>query len=138
MIYGSQEFTDTLVRIIKDKYRHPYHEKACKLAREMAVHVYGEKPVELLDRVRPGEDVAIKDYRLANYEPTTKAPCGKAIKIVSKIFNPNLSSIIFPKDNKNAEKLKEYTMQYFPVYNSLTVYNKDVTLKKMIADANAL
>lgn len=138
MIYGTPEFNDTLVRIIKEQYRHPYYDKACKLAREMSVHVYGEKPVELLDRVRPGEDDAIKDYRLANYEPTTKAPCGKAIKIVSKIFNPNLSSIIFPKDNQKAEKLKEYTMSYFPVYNSLTVYNKDVTLKKMIADANAL
>jgi hypothetical protein len=138
MIYGDAEFNDTLVRIIKEKYRHPYYEKACKLACEMSVHVYGDKPVELLDRVRPGEDVAIKEYRLANYEPTTKAPCGKAIKIVSKIFNPNLSSIIFPKDNQKSQKLKEYTMEYFPVYNSLTVYNKDVTLKKMIADANAL
>lgn len=138
MIYGSQEFNDTLVSIIKEKYRHPYYEKACKLAREMAVHVYGEKPVELLDRVRPGEDDKIKNYRLENYEPTTKAPCGKAIKIVSKIFNPNLSSIIFPKDNEKAEQLRKYTMEYFPTYNSLTVYNKDVTLKKMIADANAV
>lgn len=138
MIFDSPEFNETLVRIIKEKYRHPYYHTACKLAKEMAVHVYGEKPVELLDRVRPGEDDAIKQYRLDNYEPTTKAPCGKAIKIVSKIFNPNLSSIIFKKDNQNSEKLKEYTMEYFPVYNSLTVYNKDVTLKKMIADANAL
>lgn len=138
MIYGSTEFDEVLVKIIKEKYRHPYYYKACELARAMSVHVYGEKPVELLDRVRPGEDDAIKEYRLQNYEPTTKAPCGKAIKIVSKIFNPNLSSIIFPKDNQKAAKLKEYTMQYFPVYNSLTVYNKDVTLKKMIADANAL
>lgn len=138
MIYGSQEFNDTLIRIIREEYRHPYYKKACELAKAMSVHVYGEKPVELLSRVRPGEDEAIQKYRLENYEPTTKAPCGKAIKIVSKIFNPNLSSIIFPKDNANAEKLRSYTMEYFPVYNSLTVYNKDVTLKKMIADANAL
>lgn len=138
MIYGDTEFDEILVKIIKEEYRHPYYEKACELARAMSVHVYGEKPVELLDRARPGEDDAIKDYRLANYEPTTKASCGKAIKIVSKIFNPTLNSIIFPQGNANAEKLKEYTMSYFPVYNSLTVYNKDVTLKKMIADANAL
>jgi hypothetical protein len=138
MIYGTPEFNDTLVRVIKEKYRHPYYQKAVDLAKAMSVHVYGDKPVELLERVRPGEDDTIKQYRLANYEPTTKAPCGKAIKIVSKIFNPNLSSIIFPKDNEQAQKLKKYTMEYFPVYNSLTVYNKDVTLKKMIADANAL
>lgn len=137
MIYGSQEFNDVLIRVIRAEYRHPYYEEATRLAREMSVHVYGTKPEELLNRVRPGEDDAIKQYRLANYEPTTKAPCGKAIKIVSKIFNPNLSSIVF-KDNPNAQKLKEYTMEYYPVYNSISVYNKDVTLKKMIADANAL
>jgi len=137
MIYGSEEFNDTLVAVIKEKYRHPYYERACKIAREMSVHVYGEKPVDLLNRVRPGEDEVIKQYRLDNYEPTTKAPCGKAIKIVSKIFNPNLSSIIFP-NTANAKKLKEYTMEYYPEYNSLAVFNKDVTLKKMIADANAV
>lgn len=138
MIYGEPDFNDTLVRIIREGYRHPYYAKAVELAKAMSVHVYGDKPENLLRRVRPGEDDAIMDYRLDNWEPTTKAPCGKAIKIVSKIFNPNLSSIIFPKENDKAQKLKEYTMDYFPVYNSLTVYNKDVTLKKMIADANAL
>lgn len=138
MVYGSSDFNNTLVRIIREEYRHPAYEMAVKLAREMSVHVYGDKPVELLNRVRPGEDETIKKYRIDNYEPTTKAPCGKAIKIVSKIFNPNLSSIIFPTENEKAKKLKEYTMEYYPVYNSLVVFNKDVTLKKMIADANAL
>lgn len=138
MIYGEPDFNDTLVRIIREEYRHPYYAKAVELAKAMSVHVYGDKPEDLLRRVRPGEDDAIMDYRLDNWEPTTKAPCGKAIKIVSKIFNPNLSSIIFPKENEKAKKLREYTMEYFPTYNSLTVYNKDVTLKKMIADANAL
>lgn len=137
MIYGSQEFNDVLIRVIRAKYRHPYYETASRLAQEMSVHVYGVKPEALLNRVRPGEDDAIKQYRLDNYEPTTKAPCGKAIKIVSKIFNPNLSSIVF-KDNPNSQALKEYTMEYYPQYNSIVVYNKDVTLKKMIADANAL
>lgn len=126
------------MRIIKEEYRHTYYQKAVELKNAMSVHVYGDKPVELLNRVRPGEDDAIMQYRLENYEPTTKAPCGKAITIVSKIFNPNLMSIIFPKDNEKADRLREYTMEYFPVYNSLTVYNEDVTLKKMIADANAL
>jgi len=137
MVYGSAEFNATLVRIIQSKYRHPYYNEAVRIKKAMSVHVYGEKPVELLNRVRPGEDDTIKQYRLDNYEPTTKAPCGKAIKIVSKIFNPNLSSIIFPQTEKS-KKLKEYTMEYFPVYNSLTVFNKDVTLKKMIADPNAI
>lgn len=137
MIYGDQEFNEVLLKILRSDYRHPLYSKAVELEREMSVHVYGEKPVDLLSRIRPGEDQEITDYRLNNYEATTKAPAGKAIKIVSKIFNPNLSSIVF-KDGENAKKLQEYTMFYYPVYNSLVVYNKDVTLKKMIADANGL
>lgn len=138
MIYGEQEFNDTLTRIIRDKYRHPLYEQAVQLAKEMSVHVYGTKPEELLARVRPGEDEEITQYRLDNYEATTKAPCGKAIKIVSKIFNPNLMSVVFKADNENAKKLQEYTMLYYPNYNSLIIYNKDVVLKKMIADPNGI
>lgn len=137
MIYGEQEFNDTLVRIIRGKYRHPLYDEAVRLAKEMSVHIFGIKPEELLGRVRPGEDEEIKRYRLDNYEPTTKAPSGRAIKITSKIFNPNLSSIVFP-DGENAKRLQDYTMYYYPSYNSITVYNKDVTLRKMLADANAV
>lgn len=138
MIYGEEEFNETLVRIIREKYRHPLYNEAVRLAKEMSVHILGVKPEELLARVRPGEDIEITNYRLANYEATTKAPAGKAIKITSKIFNPNLSSIVFPQDVENAKKLEQYTMYYYPNYNSLTVYNKDVTLRKMLADANGL
>lgn len=138
MIYGEDEFNDVLVNIIKSDYRHPLYAECVRLEREMSVHIYGHKPVELLGRVRPGEDDEIKRYRLDNYEATTKAPAGKAIKIISKIFNPNLMSIVWPTENANALKLKDYTTFYYPVYNSLVTYNKDVTLKKMIADANGL
>jgi hypothetical protein len=138
MIYGEREFNETLIKIIREEYRHPLYSEAVRLAKEMSVHIFGEKPKELLARVRPGEDHQITEYRLANYEPTTKAPAGRAIKITSKIFNPNLSSIIFPSENENAKRLQDYTLYYYPNYNSLTVYNKDVTLRKMLADANGL
>lgn len=138
MIYGEEEFNEVLIKVIRNDYRHPLYDEAVKLAKEMSVHIYGDKPEELLARVRPGEDSEITEYRLANYEATTKAPAGRAIKITSKIFNPNLSSIIFPKENENSKKLQDYTMYYYPNYNSLTVYNKDVTLRKMLADANGL
>jgi hypothetical protein len=137
MIYGDSDFNETLVKIMRENYRHANYEKTVALAKEMSVHIYGDKPVELLSRVRPGEDSEITEYRLANYEPTTKAPAGKAIKVVSKIFNPNLMSIVFPK-TEGAQELESYTMFYYPVSNSLVIYNKEVTLKKMLADANAL
>lgn len=138
MIFGDAEFNDILIKVIREKYRHPLYEPAVKLAKEMSVHIFGDQPKELLSRVRPGEDEQITAYRLANYEPTTKAPAGRAIKIVSKIFNPNLSSIVFPSENESAQRLQDYTLYYYPNYNSITVYNKDVTLRKMLADANAL
>lgn len=138
MIYGSKEFESFLVEAIRSGRRHINYKLTVKLAKEMSVHVYGDKPTELLERVRPGEDTAIMNYRLENFEPTTKAPCGKALKIVSKIFNPNLYSIIWPKDNSAAADLKDYTTYYYPVYNSLMVFNKDVTLRRMIADPNAV
>lgn len=138
MIFGEREFNETLVKIIREEYRHPLYHEACRLAQEMSVHIFGKKPEKLLARVRPGEDEQIKQYRLDNYEPTTKAPAGRAIKITSKIFNPNLSSIVFPSENENAKRLQDYTMFFYPNYNSITVYNKDVTLRKMLADANAL
>lgn len=138
MIYGEQDFNDTLVKIIRSKYRHPLYDESVRHAKEMSVHIYGTKPVDLLSRVRPGEDEEITRYRLDNHESPTKAAAGKAIKIISKIFNPNLMSIVFPPENENANKLKDYTMYYYPIYNSLTSFNKDVVLKKMIADANGL
>lgn len=138
MVYGTTEFNELLVKIIRSDYRHKHYELTVRLAKEMSVHVYGNKPEELLKRVRPGEDVEITDYRIQNFEPTTKAPCGKALKIVSKIFNPNLYSIVWPKDNEKAQELYNYTTYYYPTYNSLMVYNKDVTLKRMIADPNAV
>src|SRR5687768_4941071 len=131
VIYGQEEFNDTLVEILKGNYRHPLYAESVKLAKEMSVHVYGDKPVDLLSRARPGEDEEITQYRLDNYEAETKAPAGKAIKIISKIFNPNLLSIIWPAENENAAKLKDYTLYYYPVYNSLVSFNKDVTLKKI-------
>lgn len=137
MIYGERDFNNTLVRIMREEYRHANYDKTVQLAKEMSVHIYGDKPVELLSRVRPGEDDEITQYRLNNWEPTTKAPAGKAIKVVSKIFNPNLMSIIFEK-TEGAKELEQYTMFYYPVSNSLVIYNKEVTLKKMLADANAL
>lgn len=137
MIYGEDSFNQILLAVIRDKYRHPHYERMCRIAKEGAVHIYGEVPEDLLNRARPREDEDVKNYRISNYESTTKGAAGKAITIISKIFNPTLSSIIFPK-TKQAEELRDYTMFYFPVFNSIMAFNKDVLLKKMIADPNAV
>lgn len=138
MIYGTQGFADQMKAIIKDGARHPLYEQMVEHAKAMSVHIYGDKPVYLLDRARPREDEEVKLYRLENYEPTTKAGADKAIDIVGKIFNPTLYSINFKEQNEESKLLQQYTLEYYPNYNSLTNYNKDVTLRKMLADPNGL
>jgi hypothetical protein len=138
MIYGTQEFADRMKAVIKDDYRHPLYEQTVEHAKAMGVHIYGDKPVYLLDRARPREDEEVKAYRIENYEPTTKAGADKAIDIVGKIFNPMLYSIVFKDQTPDSELLQKYTLEYFPNYNSIVNFNKEVTLRKMLADPNGL
>lgn len=138
MVYGTQEFAERLKAIIKDGYRHSLYEQTVEHAKEMAVHIYGDKPLFLLERSRPREDGDVTKYRIENYEPTTKAGADKAIDIVSKIFNPSLYSINFKEQNAESKELQQYTLEYYPDYNSLPTYDKEVLLRKMIADPNAV
>jgi len=138
MIYGTQEFAQLLKELIKDEKRHPLYEITVKHAEEMSVHINGDKPLYLLERNRPREDEEVKAYRIENYEPTTKAGADRAITIVSKGFNPTLYSIVWPESGNDSKELAEYTLEYYPIYNSIIDFNKDVVLTKMLADANGL
>lgn len=138
MRFDTTEFAENLKAIIVDEKRHDCYEFACEHAKYMAIHIYGEKPVDLLNRVRPREDPEVKQYRLDNWEATTKAAADKAVHIVSKIFNPSLYSIRWKKQNAQVKALQEYMMLYYPDYNSIMNFNKDVLLRKMLCDPNAL
>lgn len=138
MVYGTQEFAERLKAIIKDGYRHSLYEQTVEHAKEMAVHIYGDKPLFLLERSRPREDGDVTTYRIENYEPTTKAGADKAIDIVGKIFNPSLYTINFKEQNAESKELQQYTLEYYPNYNSIPTYDKEVLLRKMIADPNAV
>lgn len=138
MIYGTQEFADTLKAIMRDNLRHPLYEETVKHAQEMAPHILGEKPEYLLKRARPREDPEVQLYRLDNYEPTTKAGADKALDILSKMFNPSLYSIVWKEQTTEIKEFQQYTLEYYPIYNSVITYDKDVLLKKMIADPNAV
>jgi hypothetical protein len=92
----------------------------------------------LLERSRPREDEDVTTYRIENYEPTTKAGADKAIDIVGKIFNPMLYSINWKEQNDQSKELQQYTLEYYPVYNAVTTFDKDVLLRKMIADPNGV
>lgn len=138
MIYGTPEFEELLKDVISNGKRHDCYEECCEHAEEMSWHLYGVKPVKLLERTRPNEDPEIKDYRLENYEPITKSAADKAVHIVSKIFNPNLYSIRWRDKTPSSEELKKYTLEYYPSYNSIVNFLKDVLLRKMLADPNGV
>jgi hypothetical protein len=138
MVYGTQEFADTLKAIMRDNLRHPLYDQTVKHAEEMAPHILGDKPEYLLKRARPREDPEVTTYRLDNYEPTTKAGADKALDILSKMFNPSLYSIVWKEESPDIKEFQQYTLEYYPNYNSVITYDKDVLLKKMIADPNAV
>lgn len=138
MIYGTQEFAETLKSIIHDGMRHDLYDMTVQHAKEMSIHINGDKPYYLLERNRPRESEEIKAYRVENHEPTTKAGADKAIKIVAKGFNPNLYSIVWKDKTPEGEDLEQYTLEYYPRCNSIINFNKDVLLRKMLADPNGL
>jgi len=144
MIYGEEDFDKELIRMIKTsheegkEYRHSCYRECVEHAEEMSWHLYGVTPAELLQRARPREDPEVTQYRLDNYEPTTKSAADKAINIVSKIFNPQLYSIRWKTESESGSKLKSYTLEYYPDYNSIVNFTKDVLLRKMLADPNGV
>lgn len=138
MIIDSQEFQDELLRLITDKeHKHPCYEAACSHADDMAVHVYGAKPEKILERVRPREDPAVRDYRLQSWEPITKSTCQKGISIVSKMSNPTLYGVRPGKGTEGAA-LYKYGMEDYPGYKSVVNYFFETGLQKMLADPNGV
>lgn len=138
MIYGTREFDELIRDVISKEKRHESYEECCEHAEEMSWHLYGVTPVELLERVRPNESTAVKDYRIENYEPITLSAADKAIDVVSKMFNPNLYSIRWKEKGEQADELKSYTLEYYPDFNSVVNFTKDVLLRKMLADPNGV
>jgi len=138
MTYGTPDFKQLLFDMIKLKKRHPLYDKTVEEFKDMKPHIYGDKPEDLLRKTRPREPREVADYRLDNYEPTTKATSSKALSVVQKIFNPWFSEIKWNNKTENGEKLQEYTLEYYPQFNSVVKYMAENVLKRMIADANAV
>ena len=140
MVYQSEEFFDLLKAVIVDEYRHPLYELSVEHEQEMSVHVNGTKPKKLLERKRPREEQEVADYRIESYEPITMASSDKSLHIIQKIFSPGLSSITWKDEDKNrdVQELKKYTFEYYPKYNSIQNFNKEVLMKKVISDPNGI
>ncbi len=141
MIYGTPEFEDLVFSMLsggKEAKRHDLYKKTVELADAMRIHVYGDKPEAILKRVRPGEPDEIKNYRLENYEPTTKSTASKALSTLGKIFNPALSTISWKDQTKNGKKLQEFALEYYPKTNSIIKFLSEAGMKRMVADPNGV
>lgn len=158
MIYGSADFKERLLNMLvnsatyftsekksdsepaiyNDPYKHLAYKIACSHADDMAVHLYGDLPYKILNRVRPREDPETKAYRLASYESITKSTADKGLSIVGKIFNPSLFSIRFEENNEKADMLEDYAMENYPYNGSVVNFVHEVGLRKMIADPNGV
>jgi hypothetical protein len=140
MVYGANGFNDMLLKLLmnKEKKAWPMYKDCVDHADDMSVHMYGKKPVKILDRVRPREDPAVKKYRLDSWESFTKSTADKALTIVNKMSNPTLYSIRWDKTSTQIEELKKWTMEYYPIHNSVTGYMFEVGMRKMIADPNGV
>jgi hypothetical protein len=138
MKYGTPEFITLLIDMIQRDKRHDLYKETCECYNKMAVHIYGKKPDAILDRTRPSEPEEVKNYRKENYEPTTKSTAGQALSILSKIFNPRVYQIKWKDQTANGKELQDYTLEYYPVFNSIVKFMAESGLKRMIADPNGL
>jgi len=138
MIYGTSDFNNLLIDMIQRDKRHDLYKETCECYEKMAVHIYGCTPDAILERTRPSEPEEVKNYRKENYEPTTKSTAGQALSIVSKIFNPRLYQIKWKNQTENGKRLQDYTLEYYPIFNSVVKFMAESGLKRMIADPNGL
>lgn len=123
-----------IVAILKG-YRHPYFLESVTHAMDMGVHINGDKPIKLLERVRPREDPEVKRYRLESYEPITTSTADKAMVTTQKIMNPKLYTIKFPDSAKDVE---QYLFKNYPFYGNILTYVNDAIIRCMISDPNGL
>lgn len=140
-----KEVQDYFIQLVREdsKIKHVNYKSTVDHAKEMSVHAWGEKPVDILDRARPREEEAVKQYRIDSWEPITLSKFDKAIYILQKIFNPKLYSISFPPQPggvklKEEESLEYYTRKMFPQFDDVFNYASEVLLKQMIADPNGV
>lgn len=136
-----KEFEEYLKKIFGGQYHHKYYDKAKAHQKEMAVHVSGDSPGQLLKKQRPNEPDDILDYRIDIWQPITKPEYGKIQAVINRIFNPRYYSIDFkdrPARIPEDADLEKYLLENYPYYRSYLVFIQQVLLPKMLEDPNAV
>lgn len=126
----------------KKPVRHENYQDNVDHYKEMAVHIDGESPTELLEKQRPNEDPAARDYRISVFQPITKSRSKKIINTLSRIKNSKNFSIVFPSQIAATippeESLEQYTMKDFHPFKAIDNWLFTVVLKQDLLDANSI
>ena len=129
-----------LGKLVDNKVQHPNYEDNVEQAEEMAVHLKGKKPKELLEQYRPNEPDDVRNYRLQSYEPVTKSHGKRIVNVLSKIQQSSNYSIKFPEQKSISEEdnLESYTTEDYPYFGSLTEWAFGIALQQDLLDSNSL
>jgi hypothetical protein len=140
-----KEFQQYLTDLVKEKSKltHVNYCETVEHAKKMAVHAYEDSPEKLLEDYRPREESAVREYRLKSWECNTASKFEKSISVLQKIFNSKLYSVKFPPQPGGAkiddqDSLETYLTKYYPEFDSIFMFCREVLLKQMIADPNGV
>jgi hypothetical protein len=134
------ELINYIGRLVDNDAFHVNYEYNVEQSKQMAVHLKGDRPTDLLEAYRPNEPKEIRDYRLNIYEPITKSQGKKIVNVLSKIQQSSNYTIKYPEQNNVPEEdnLENYTTEQYPFFGSLENWSFSVALQQDLVDANSL
>lgn len=127
--YSLEEIQELLP---EDGYHNPKKYFWAVVAEEMAIHVDGVYPYQLIETRRPYEDEQRWYFRKNNYEPITQASVMEAINGLHRIFNPRNYEI------KASPELLEYVNRDIFKGGNFMGFIRDIALINMIRDPNGV
>lgn len=133
-------------KVLKDAFSgkifHPNYDETKEIAEAIEVHAEGEYPEEMMEERRPNESEMVKEYRKKIFKPITMPYVNKVFTSLNKIRRSSEWAILFDAKKVPArivvgERLQDYLMVNFPLFESITNWAFDVLLKQMLVDPNA-
>ena len=141
----TEKYTQYLSALTKkdSKKRHKFYDQGVELEKQLSWHVDGTTPKEILEKNRPSEPQATREYRLENYWPVTKSFSDRVLNTVGRAFSGNLFNIEYkpsptPLIDEEEEGLSRYLENDIPFYGSLMAFMRESFTKHMFRSPNGL
>jgi hypothetical protein len=123
---------------------HLYYSLSVDKYKEFLPHSDGEYPKDVIERQRPNEPMAVKDFRKEIWEPITKPKFTQIVSSLGKIRRSSDWAIKYPEEAKELTKISEeetlqkYCEEEFPYFKSVTNWVFSVLMKFYLIDPNAV